>query len=135
MCPSCRNVAQAYGVHPATIDGREHRALTRYDEGMKSLVLLAFALGGCSTDTFVGGDGATGDAAQGDAQGDGGNTCTTTAVACPKTADCNSFDNGQVLAPFGDLSLNGGTISFESDTSVTCPQAIVASIPQATAAS
>jgi hypothetical protein len=133
MQPRGRNVSQAYGVHPATIDGTCLPTLTRYDVGMKWLV-LAVVLGGCSTDTFAVPDGSTADGGGSDASSEasGSDATCATGSTCPSGAQCNSFDDLQeTLSPFLNISQNGGTVTFEGDVVVTCPHALAAFSPPA----
>ena len=100
---------------------------------MKSLV-LALVLVGCSTDTFTGPDGSTDDGGGGDATnestGPGDGACTPVGTACPANALCNSFDDTQeTLAPFVNISQNGGNATFVNDYVVTCPHALLAFAP------
>jgi len=93
---------------------------------MKCLALLLGFTLACSTDTFTGPDGATADGGSDGLSGDSGGSCETPA-SCPPNAQCSTFDGtDKSIAPFSNISQNGGNVTFESDVVVTCPQALVA---------
>ena len=93
----------------------------------------AWVLTACSTDTFTGADadvdgGVTQDAASSDgSRSDAG--CTPTPIVCPANALCSSFDDSQdnTFNPFANISLNGGSVTYETDKVVSCPRGILAS--------
>ena len=101
---------------------------------MRRLALgIAFLLA-CSTDTFVGPDGGSADAAppddagHADASGEAGVADACAGFVCTAGL-CASFDQSLEL-PFADNSTGGGATAITTDHAVSCPAALEADLPQ-----